>query len=144
MSLAAVFAFTVYTPHLGAVWTARLDQGLYFNGSLIPLRTIGSYLASTPSFNVAVQLLGNILLFVPLGFFLALDGVLRPRKAAIAGLLSAVFVEIWQALVGRSVDIDDVILNTFGVGLGVGLAVFGAWFLEWLTRRQRPVNEPTA
>lgn len=144
MSLAAVFAYTVYTPRVGAVWKSWLEGGMYFNGSLVPFRTIGSYLASTPSFNVLVQLLGNVLLFVPLGFFLALGGAQKWGKALMTGVGSAVVVEAWQSLVGRSFDIDDVILNSVGVGLGVSLAWAIVAFLRWRSRRQLPTPSPTA
>ena len=123
-SAAIVFAFTVYTPHLSQVWQDRRSYGFaYFNGSLVPFRTIGSYLASTPSFNVLVQLVGNVLLFVPLGFSLALGRKLPFIKALALGLLASFLVEIWQLLIGRPVDIDDVILNGLGVAGGAALAI---------------------
>ena len=129
MSVAAVFAFTIYMPRFGEVWQSWLEGGVRlqpaaaFNGNLVPFRTISSYLASTPSLNVAVQLLGNVLLFVPLGFFLAYGSVFRTAKALTVGLFVAVLVEAWQSLVGRTFDIDDVILNGIGVVLGVSVAV---------------------
>ncbi len=124
MSVSVVLAFTVYTPHLSAVWEDRQRYGFtYFNGSLVPFRTITSYLASTPSFNVLVQLAGNVLLFVPLGFFLAFGRKLRFGKALAIGLLVALLVETWQWLIGRTVDIDDVILNGIGVALGAAIAI---------------------
>lgn len=140
MAWAAVFAYTVYTPRIGTVWKSWLEGGMYFNGSLVPFRTIGSYLASTPSFNVLVQLLGNVLLFVPLGFFLALGGAQKWGRAMITGVGSAVLVEAWQSLVGRSFDIDDVILNALGVGVGVGLAAVIASLLRLRSTRQLPTS----
>ena len=65
------------------------------------------------------------MLLAPLGFLLALGTAWRPKVtlAAIVGTSTA--IECWQLVVatGRSVDIDDVILNTAGGVLGylVGL-----------------------
>ena len=124
MSVAIVLAFTVYTPHLGRFWQDRQSYRFtHFNGSLVPFRTINSYLSSTRSFNVMVQLAGNVLLFIPLGFFLAYGRKIWFGKALAIGLLVALSVETWQGLIGRTADIDDVILNGFGVTGGVALAI---------------------
>ncbi len=124
MSVAIVLAFTVYTPRLSQFWQDRRSYGFtYVNGSLVPFRTIGSYLASTPSFNVFVQLAGNVLLFVPLGFSLTLGRKLPFSKTLALGLLVSFLVETWQLLIGRPVDIDDVILNGIGVAGGAALAI---------------------
>ncbi|MEV4600643.1 VanZ family protein [Amycolatopsis sp. NPDC049253] len=65
--------------------------------------------------------LGNIALFVPLGF---LAHVVTRRKAAVvaasAGLSLA--IETVQYFIGRSADVDDVLLNTLGAALGLVLA----------------------
>lgn len=124
MSVAIVFALTVYTPHLSRFWQDRRSYRFtHFNGSLVPFRTINSYLSSTRSFNVLVQLAGNVLLFVPLGFFLAFRRKLWFGKALVVGLLVALSVETWQGLIGRTADIDDVILNGIGVAGGVAIAM---------------------
>ncbi len=124
MSVAIVLAFTVYTPHLSRVWQDwRSYRFTHLNGSFVPFRTITSYLASTRSFNVMVQLAGNVLLFVPLGFFLAFGRKLRFGEALAIGLLVALSVETWQLLIGRTADIDDVILNGIGVAGGAALAI---------------------
>ena len=124
MSAAVVLAFTVYTPHLSLFWQDQRSYSFtHLNGSFVPFRTISSYLGSTRSFNVMVQLAGNVLLFVPLGFFLAFGRKLRFGKALAIGVLVALAVETWQLLVGRTADIGDVILNGIGVVGGVALAM---------------------
>ncbi|MEV6897651.1 VanZ family protein [Amycolatopsis sp. NPDC051372] len=64
---------------------------------------------------------GNIALFVPLGF---LATVVTRRKAAVIAALAgfSAVIEIVQYFVGRSADVDDVLLNTLGAALGVLLA----------------------
>lgn len=78
-----------------------------------------------------VNFLGNIIMFVPIGFFagLLLD---RPRwwKGALCAFGLSLFIETAQLFVCRGTDVDDLILNTLG-----GLA--GHW-LFLLLRRTTP------
>lgn len=73
-------------------------------------------------------LLGNILMFLPFGFFPAL--VWREsawKRALLTGFCVTGFIECWQLLVGRAFDIDDLWLNTLG-------AMAGFWLLRLLER----------
>lgn len=73
-------------------------------------------------------LLGNILMFLPFGFFPAL--VWRGstwKRALLTGVCVTGFIECWQLLVGRAFDIDDLWLNTLG-------AMAGFWLLRLLER----------
>lgn len=65
------------------------------------------------------MLLGNIVMFVPFGFFAALlwRGYAW-KRALLTGVCITGFVECWQLCVGRAFDIDDIILNTLGVFCG--------------------------
>ena len=64
-------------------------------------------------------LLGNIVMFMPFGFFTALlwRGFTW-RRALIVGAAVTLSVECWQLAVGRAFDVSDIILNTFGVLCG--------------------------
>lgn len=91
--------------------------------NLIPLKEIGGYLfEANVSANLALtNVLGNIVIFVPLGLLLQL---LRPKqpKLRTVGIvfLISVAVESAQFILGLgSTDVDDVILNTLGGILGV-------------------------
>jgi hypothetical protein len=66
-----------------------------------------------------LQILGNIVLFVPFGGFLALLRVSRPKAILIAAMLSAL-IEVLQFLIieGRYAATSDVIFNTVGAALG--------------------------
>lgn len=68
---------------------------------------------------VMFLMLANIGIFSPVGFFTALLWR-RPRwwKSLLAGLGTSVFIEFIQFFIGRSTDIDDVILNTAGALVG--------------------------
>lgn len=69
-------------------------------------------------------LLGNIVMFMPIGFF---PKLLWRRwtwwKSLLAGLCASVTIEAAQLFTSRSTDIDDVILNTLGAVLGYALAL---------------------
>ena len=104
--------------------------------SFIPGRTtIGCYrqLTGTPVEVVIcnMQMLGNILVFVPMGMLLPLVWH-RPRSALAtigAALAASVVIEVIQYLqqsmgMQRSVDVDDVILNVFGALIGYMLFTF--------------------
>lgn len=75
---------------------------------------------------VMFLMLANIGIFAPVGFFTALLWR-RPRwwKSFLAGLGASVFIEFVQLFIGRSSDIDDVILNTAG-------ALAGFWIFRLL------------
>lgn len=70
------------------------------------------------------MLLGNIVMFVPMGFFPAL--LWRKWswwKSMLVGFCASFFIEFTQFFIGRYTDIDDMILNTLGALLG--------WLLAW-------------
>jgi len=89
------------------------------------------------------NVLGNILLFVPLGFY---AGYYTKSKKLIPMFilvtLSSATVEFTQLNIGRTFDIDDIILNSIGGLLGFLLYKFGehlpkftkkTWFLNLIT-----------
>ena len=71
-----------------------------------------------------VDVVLNVLLFVPLGLGLALAG-LRARSALIVGALVSLTVELLQLSVvsGRDASLSDLITNTLGAGSGALLAL---------------------
>jgi glycopeptide antibiotics resistance protein len=89
--------------------------------NLIPF--VGMYNLVFYSVDITVSIrniLFNILLFVPFGFFLSWN---KSRRIIVTGLLFSLLIEVLQYVfpIGRSADIDDVILNTLGTFLGVVL-----------------------
>lgn len=77
-------------------------------------------------------LLGNVIMFLPFGFFPALlwRGCTW-KRVLVTGLCVTGFIECWQLLVGRAFDIDDLMLNTLGTLCG-----FWLWLL---LKRAAPV-----
>ena len=80
-----------------------------------------------------VNVLGNVVLFMPIGWLVA---VLTPRRPILLGSLSALAlstaVEVWQMASGSFGDVGDILLNSMG-GLTGAVA---ATLLRWLTSRQ--------
>lgn len=74
------------------------------------------------------NILGNIILFVPMGIFLRIlfNKSSGDQKTLIVSSLISLAIEILQLLAGRCFDVDDIILNIFGSLLGymlIGVAV---------------------
>lgn len=108
--------------------------GGYHAYNLIPFLTIHDFISmGSISFGrVFSNIFGNILVFMPLGYFLPL---LMPRfkkfwKVLLISIGLSVVFEISQyVFMLGSLDIDDVILNTLGGAIGYGLyAVFSRIF----------------
>lgn len=68
------------------------------------------------------NLLGNVIMFLPFGFFPAL--LWRKYtwwRALLTGFAVTAFIECCQLCVGRAFDVDDLLLNTVGAMLGYWL-----------------------
>jgi len=118
--------------------------------NLVPARTVVGIIRDFPGL-VIQQLLGNVVMFVPLGFLLPLLSTRYRRFAmtAAVGLLVSVGIELVQfALLltlnaRRSVDVDDVILNVTGACLGY-LVWRGAHAIARTVPRRSAVLEDAA
>ena len=70
-------------------------------------------------YRFAYLFLGNIIWFMPLGFYLVFCRKLKVRHAVVCGFLFSLFIEIMQYVLGTGIaELDDLILNTFGSFLG--------------------------
>lgn len=78
--------------------------------------TIGSW--------VKTMLIGNVLMFLPFGFFLPFltDRVTRQNIFAVAVAVPFLFEVLQLATYGRSFDVDDLICNFIGIVIGFFLA----------------------
>lgn len=85
-----------------------------------------------------INFLGNIMMFMPLGFFppLLWRRVTR-KKAMLAGAGFSLTVELCQLLTSRGTDIDDLWLNALGVLLGFYLYQGTARYFGRFTERFR-------
>lgn len=97
--------------------------------NLIPfVNTIVPYMTGTSRGGIyiaAENMLANILLFVPIGFYAGIFFGKTKRGARVAAIVGVpVAVEVLQYIFGRGIsDIDDVIVNSFGGLLGLFLCL---------------------
>lgn len=66
-----------------------------------------------------INFLGNIIMFMPIGFFIPLLCEIPDKKIIIVGFLFSLFIEVCQLFLNRGTDVDDLILNTLGTILGL-------------------------
>ena len=110
-----LLTFVVYSICLFYVVT--FEDNNYGTNNFIPFREITRYefLSSYFIHNVV----GNIILFIPFGFFVS--SIIKSKKpfAIISvSLICSLTIELTQYLIGRTFDIDDIILNLAGCTLG--------------------------
>ena len=96
------------------------ESGIVQN-NYVPFKTILSYLGGHAGWGVAVvNLLGNILPFLPIGILLPL--LYRPiswKSVSVIAVAYCLCIEALQlALRVGAFDVDDILLNTLGVLLG--------------------------
>lgn len=103
-------------------WYGRSGVYDYYHYNLVPFQEILRYWNYRDQLGMLsfTNLAGNILVFVPFGFLAAMSSRKRSfLRTSLDGFLLSLMVETFQLLtmVG-SFDVDDLILNTFGVMLG--------------------------
>lgn len=92
----------------------RIANGEGIN--FVPFRTIRNIWRYTGFDTIMVNLTGNVIMFLPWGFGLPLlwKRFQSPWAVAAASLLLTFLIESIQLFIGRSVDVDDLILNFLG------------------------------
>ena len=121
MSVCGILSVTLRPPF---GWGSPLPEkkDVWENINLIPFkmfRTYGCYIRWGNLLYILINFVGNMLVFLPLGFFPAL--LFRKAKwwrSVLVGGGISVFVEFGQFFLMRQSDIDDVILNALGALLG--------------------------
>ena len=66
-----------------------------------------------------INFVGNIVMFLPIGFCIPLLWRLKPGWAVAVGAACSLFIELMQLRLARGTDVDDLILNTLGALLGM-------------------------
>lgn len=95
----------------------RVDYNTVAGFNIVPFREILRYDFSSNLFYLNV--VGNIVLFIPFGYMVA--SYIKPKKIwtnTIIAILVSGTIEFVQYHIGRSFDIDDIILNTVGCIIG--------------------------
>lgn len=96
-------------------------ETIYWNKNLVPFRTIKLYFHETDSWYAFENIIGNIIIFLPLGYILYYKKKSFARSMKVATIL-IVGIEVIQLFSLKGIcDIDDLILNLFGVSIGFAL-----------------------
>ena len=107
--------FVIYILSLFYIVTFQDDN--YGMSNFVPFREMLRYKIGSKLF--FRNIVGNILLYMPLGFFVT--AYIDERKifpTMIISLITTISIELVQLVIGRVFDIDDIILNLFGGFLG--------------------------
>lgn len=89
----------------------------YGTNNFIPFKEIMRYEFGSSYF--IHNVLGNILLFIPFGFFVSyIVSSKKPYYIVIITFITSIAIEFTQLLIGRTFDVDDVLLNLIGGILG--------------------------
>ena len=137
---AGLWAFLLFLAGLAAV-TILPPGGQFIPPSwsrvnLRPLVVLADSLAAMRAGDgmyFVINVLGNILMFLPLGFFPCLlwgEGKSGLWRGTGCALLASLCVELCQLPQNRGTDVDDLWLNALGGALGFGL--------YWLVSRRWP------
>lgn len=96
----------------------RVDYNTLGGGvNIIPFQEISRYSISSELF--LMNVIGNIALFIPFGFII--NTYFKTKKVwttLISALIVSTTIEFVQKQIGRSFDIDDILLNTIGCIIG--------------------------
>ena len=107
-----LLVFVLYILCLFQVVTAQDINSLDGN-NFIPFREIFRYEFGGKYF--IKNIIGNVIMFMPYGFFVGKYASLKNFKLTIFLLvLASVSIEVTQLIIGRVFDVDDIILNVFG------------------------------
>lgn len=104
------------------------DLGVRNN--FIPIKTTFDNLISDIQHDMGIapfkQILGNIIMFIPIGFYIPIiNNKKKFKEVVLAGFIFSVGIELTQFIINtiigynyRSTDVDDIILNTLGAIIG--------------------------
>lgn len=128
--LAVVFRITVFRS------TFRIEH-LFQNGRIIltPFQDYIQLIKQRNWFAFTYLFIGNIIWFVPFGMYLQDRGKIRSLlQAVLYGFLFSLLIETLQYVCGTGYsELDDLILNTFGVCVG---AVMVKWWKKLFIKKR--------
>lgn len=113
---------------------AMVNGVSFVKNSFVPFADIISII-NTHDFNIiGRQLGGNMILFIPLGYFIPIIHSKYSKfiRVLLIGFICSISIEILQVLISylivgstyRSASVDDVLINTIGTAIGFVLFIF--------------------
>ena len=146
--LLVVYAAFVLSVTLFPVPITQFDNPNAMDINLVPVintsKQVFSIFSTHNTFkrlHVVENIIGNILLFFPLGILLPLVSTKfhSLKRVIFAAFICSLSIEIAQLISRefgnyRTVDVDDIILNTIGAALGF-------FIIKWLCKKLIPVKD---
>lgn len=133
----ALFSQTIMT----RFYTGPVVTRSFSTINLVPFRVFQDNYYAITELNYwqpfIINFLGNICIFMPIGFLIPLlwSRFNRFWKVALIGLATSIFIEVTQLSQARSSDIDDLWLNTLGCMLGYAFYYFSNKKCPQLTQK---------
>lgn len=107
--------FIIYV--LCLFYVVTFQDAMWSKSNFIPFKEMFRYSFGTRLF--IKNVLGNIIMFIPYGFFVSYFlNLKKPLSNFILVLLVSCSIEVTQLIIGRVFDIDDIILNVLGGMIG--------------------------
>lgn len=106
---------------------AHPAPGQVVEHNFVPLRTIGIWVANPDSGFWIRQMVGNLLLLLPIGILgpIALSWLDRWWRVVLVAAAASTTIELTQLWIpDRAFDVDDLLLNVVGAALG-----YATWLL---------------
>jgi len=120
-----MLAFVLYILCLFQVVTSQ-DINMISGNNFIPFKEIFRYKFGERLF--VKNIIGNVIMFIPYGFFVPIYSGIRKNKGAFTLIIFAsIAIEVTQLMIGRIFDIDDILLNVLG-------GMLGFWFFVALDK----------
>lgn len=102
-----------------------VNQNLHGEINLIPGKfifdLINECIRNGNSDYFIINIIGNVCIFIVIGFGLSTLWNITFKKNIIIGILSSLFIEIIQLPQARGSDIDDILINVMGIIIGYEL-----------------------
>ena len=125
------FAFLLYS--LLLFYVVTFQDINYGTNNYVPFKEIFRYEFGSKVF--IHNIIGNIILFIPFGFFVST--ILKTKKVLpilFLSLVTSSVIEYTQLLIGRTFDIDDIILNLCGGLIGYFVYIFLITIIDHLPK----------
>lgn len=111
-------------------WTREVILEGLDTANFTLFKTIRMYIRYADRLNSVENLVGNVVVFIPLGIFLPLlfKSCRRFRETLMVSFICVVGIELFQLFSAfGAFDVDDILLNCVGASLGYGLYRLGRY-----------------
>lgn len=110
-----ILSFIIYC--MALFETVTFQDVTWSTSNFIPFKEILRYKMFSNLF--IKNVIGNVFLFVPFGFFISYFlNITKQKVVFIMAIITSICIEVTQLMIGRVFDIDDIILNVSGAMLG--------------------------